>query len=296
MNLSQVRYFLSLAETLNFSKAAALSNISQPALTRAIQKLEEEIGGTLVYRDGKDTRLTSLGRELRDEFAAIAEAADRIRAAVDNRVLGRRETLNLGLGHSIGPSPISGFLTHVLEELPGLEILLHPINARSGPGLVLAGTLDGVFVADTPSNNPKLSFVELFVEPLVLACSKGHRLAAFDIVPVAELAGEFYLDRIGCEFRNRTNDYLMANDVVMQPRLQSEREDWVQQAVAEGAGVCLLPEFSAIVPGLVLRPVEGLHLERRVSFVSVSGSGNAPALRQIRGMIGSHPWPNPKRA
>src|SRR3954452_10470136 len=117
MNLSQVRYFLSLAETLNFSKAAALSNISQPALTRAIQKLEEEIGGTLVYRDGKDTRLTSLGRELRDEFAAIAEAADRIRAAVDNRVLGRRETLNLGLGHSIGPSPISGFLTHVLEEL-----------------------------------------------------------------------------------------------------------------------------------------------------------------------------------
>lgn len=56
MDLNQVRYFIQLADTLNFTEAARRSGVSQPSLTKAIQRLEEELGGPLIYRDGKDSR------------------------------------------------------------------------------------------------------------------------------------------------------------------------------------------------------------------------------------------------
>jgi hypothetical protein len=76
----------------------------------------------------------------------------------------------------------------------------------------------------------------------------------------------------------------------MMPRLRSEREDLVQQAVASGIDVCMLPEFSAIVGGLVLRPVQGIDLARTVPFQSISGSGTAMALRQLRLLIERYEW------
>jgi len=296
MDLSHIRYFLNLAETLNFTEAAKLSGVTQPTLTRAIQRLEDDLGGLLLYRDGKDTRLTALGREIRGEFANIAGAERRIRASVENRVRGKREVLNIGLVHSLAPTLISRFLTHALTQMPLLEIVLHPIGQDNAKNLVLAGTLDGAFVSDADHDNSKLSILDLFEERLYVALSIAHRLTPLQLVPAAELAEEDYIDRLNCEFRIRAGEQLMRKDVVMQPRLRSEREDWVQQAVADGAGICFLPEFSAIVPAITLRPVEGLELSRQVSFISISGSGNQPALRQVRTMLEGQDWSSPDSA
>ncbi|RVI81577.1 helix-turn-helix domain-containing protein, partial [Sinorhizobium meliloti] len=71
MDINQVRYFLNLAETLNFTEAARRSGVSQPSLTRAIQRLEEALGSPLIYRDGKDSRLTALARDVQAEFMRI---------------------------------------------------------------------------------------------------------------------------------------------------------------------------------------------------------------------------------
>jgi LysR family hydrogen peroxide-inducible transcriptional activator len=76
--------------------------------------------------------------------------------------------------------------------------------------------------------------------------------------------------------------------IITIPRLRSEREDLIQRAVAEGAGVCMLPQRSAIVDGLTLRPVETLNLSRTIAFQSISGT--AAALRQLHVRIERHPW------
>jgi hypothetical protein len=68
----------------------------------------------VVYRDGKDSRLTALGRDIRSEFAAIAEREQRVRALSLNRVRGRRETLTPGVVNTIAPALITGFVTHAL--------------------------------------------------------------------------------------------------------------------------------------------------------------------------------------
>src|SRR5205814_5175644 len=78
MELFQVRYFLALAKTLNFTRAAEACNVTQPALTRAIQRLEEELGGPLFQRERNLTQLTELGRLMRpmlEQALAAAESA-----------------------------------------------------------------------------------------------------------------------------------------------------------------------------------------------------------------------------
>lgn len=64
VDIKQITYLLNLAQTLNFTEAARHSGVSQPRLTKSIRRLEEELGGPLLYRDGKDSRLTALGQEI----------------------------------------------------------------------------------------------------------------------------------------------------------------------------------------------------------------------------------------
>jgi DNA-binding transcriptional LysR family regulator len=291
MELNQIRYFLNLADTLNFTEAAMRSGVSQPTLTRAIQRLEHELGGTLVYRDGKDSRLTALGRDIRAEFAAIADGEQRVRAISKNRVRGRRETLTLGIVNTIAPALITGFLQHALRQMPMLELIVRPITRNEGSELLLAGQIDGCFCTDPPGGNAKIATIEMFSERLLLAMAQQHPLAGKASVSLADLSEQPYLDRLQCEFRTRVQDHLRERAIIMVPRLRSEREDLIQQAVAAGAGVCMLPERSAIVGGLALRPVETLDLSRTVAFQSVSGSGTPVALRQLRALIERYAWP-----
>ena len=72
MEMHQIRYFLAIAQTLNFTRAAEKCNVTQPSLTRAIQKLEEEFGGPLFRRESSRTHLTDLGREILPLFAVVS--------------------------------------------------------------------------------------------------------------------------------------------------------------------------------------------------------------------------------
>ena len=290
MELNQIRYFLNLADTLNFTEAAMRSGVSQPTLTRAIQRLEQELGGTLVYRDGKDSRLTALGRDIRAEFAAIADSEQRVRAISLNRVRGRRETLTLGIVNTIAPALITGFASHALGQMPMLELVFRPITRDEGLERLLSGQIDGCFCTDPVAGNDKIATVEMLSERLLVAMAQRHPLANRASVSLADLSEQPYLDRLQCEFRSRVQNHLNEREIIMVPRLRSEREDLIQQAVAEGAGVCMLPERSAIVDGLILRPVDTLDLSRTVAFQSISGSGTAPALRQLRLLIERYAW------
>lgn len=290
MEFNQIRYFLNLADTLNFTEAAVRSGVSQPTLTRAIQRLEQELGGTLVYRDGKDSRLTALGRDIRSEFAAIVDREQRVRAISLNRVRGRRETLTLGIVNTIAPALITGFLDHALRQIPMLELVLQPIARDDGLDRLLSGQIDGCFCTDPIAGNTKIATTELFRERLLLAMAQGHSLANQESVSLSDLSEQPYLDRLQCEFRTRVQNHLHERAIIMIPRLRSEREDLIQQAVAEGSGVCMLPERSAIVGGLTLRPVETLELSRTVAFQAVSGSGTAAALRRLRVLVERYVW------
>ena len=290
MDLSQVGYFLNLAETLNFTEAARLSGISQPSLTKAIQRLESELGGPLLYRDGKDTRLTALGRDLVVEFMRVRSAIDAVQELADNSVAGRGRKISVGIAPTLAPRSFSDFFIHVMRQLPDVELHLHPMLPGESEAEVLSGKYDLCLLTAPPAPHFKLAVQPLFEEPLLLALASGHALAARAEITPEQMMVEPYVDRLHCEFRTQLIKHFMDRGIVMHPRIQSEREDWVQQLVAAGAGVCSLPARSAIVGGIVLRPVVGLSLSRQVSMVSVSGSGNPREVRLILGMARTFNW------
>ncbi|MBO6901790.1 MAG: LysR family transcriptional regulator [Rhizobiaceae bacterium] len=290
MEINQIKYFLNLAATLNFTEAARRSGVAQPSLTRSIRRLEEELGGLLIYRDGKDSRLTDLGREVQAEFMRIDTALMNIREHSENSVRGRRRVLDIGVATTIAPAGFSGFFDHTLSQLPAAAINVHPLEMKEGADAVLSGKYHACLLPVAPADNPKLSVLPLFTERFMLACAESYPLATLKTIPAEEIARHSYVDRLACEFHGQITEYFMNRDIVMYPRFRSEREDWVQRMVADGHAICIMPERSAILHGLVTRPVENLDLSREVVLVTVSGSGTPIEIRQIARLAAKYDW------
>lgn len=290
MDLNQIRYFQHLADTLNFTEAARRSGVSQPSLTRAIQRLEEEMGGPLLYRDGRDTRLTALGRDVQDEFMRIDRSLQQVRELAENSVNGRRRELNFGVATTITANAFTRFLNYAMEQLPDVEIKLHPMSRGEDSAQILSGKYDACILPAEPPKNVKLMTQPLFEERLMVGCAEDHPFAGQQVVQPDQLPHEPYVDRLACEFHTQLVNYFMDRDILMRARFSSEREDWVQQMVSTSSAICILPERSGLVPGLTARPVEGLELSRNVVLVTVSGSGTPKELRQIMKMAGEYDW------
>lgn len=294
MELNQIRYFLHLAETLNFTEAARRSGISQPSLTKSIGRLEDELGGPLIYRDGKDTRLTALGREMQSQFMRIDAQVMTALELAETMIAGRTRELRVGVAITIASVALAGFVGQLLDQLPSVELTIHQMGHDETEASVLSGKYDLCVLPNPPAENAKLTCLPIFSERLKFAVAKNHKLARQDIIAPEEIAEDTYIDRLHCEFRTQLIAHFMDRNIVMRPRLQSDREDWVQHLVSQGVGICALPERSAIAAGLVLRPIEGLNLARRVSLVAVSGSGNLREVRQILDLARHFDWGNPQ--
>ena len=290
MDLNQIRYFLNLAQSLNFTEAARQSGVSQPSLTRAIQRLEEELGAPLLYRDGKDSRLTALGRDIQLEFMQIEASLNAVAEIADNSIIGERRRLAIGIATTIAPVTTADFWRYVLTQLSVVELQFFPLLPGEAATEVLSGRYDMCLLTNPPKPNVKLTTLPIYRESLRLAMASEHPLARKTEITPVEMSAEPYLDRLHCEFRSTLIKHFMDRNIVMRPRFHSEREDWVQQMVAIGAGICALPDRSIIVDGIVLRPVKGLDLSREVSLVAVSGSGNPREVRKILSMARQFDW------
>ena len=290
MELNQVSYFINLAETLNFTAAARLSGVSQPSLTRAIRRLEEELGGPLIYRDGKNSRLTGLGQDVELEFRRMLVAMKSVRHHSENWAMGRHRVLDVAVAPTVGPKAFTTFFDSALEEVPSIEIKLHSLQSSEDTSEVLSGKYHACILPRESRPDRKLDVRPLFKERFVLGCSVNHPLAETDTVRGEDLLAFPFVDRLKCEFRDQILDHFARREVLVRPRLRSDRDDWVQRVVAEGRGICILPERSAAAPGLVTRPIEGFALEREVVIATVSGSTAPVEIRKIAQLAARYEW------
>ena len=290
MELNQVTYFINLAATLNFTAAARLSGVSQPSLTRAIRRLEDELGGPLIHRDGKNSRLTGLGQDVEAEFRRMMVALKSVRDHSENWVMGGHRVLDIAVAPSIGPNEFTAFFESALAEMPSIEIKLHSLQPNEDTAEVLSGKYHACIMPREARPERKLDVHPLYRERFVLGCSANHPLAASEIVRGEDLLAFPFVDRLRCEFRDEILDHFARRGLLMQPRFRSDREDWVQRVVADGHAICILPERSATARGFVTRPIEGFVLERDVVISTVSGSTATVEIRKIAQLAAQHEW------
>ena len=110
MELYQIRYFVALCEALNFARAAEQCGVSSPSLTRAVQKLEHELGGPLIRRERRLTHLTDLGRLVRPMLEEVLAHAESTKTAAHRFLDVEEKPLRLGIMPSVGPCRLAPFV------------------------------------------------------------------------------------------------------------------------------------------------------------------------------------------
>src|SRR6266571_2330354 len=290
MEMHQVRYFLAVSDTLNFTRAAERCHVSQPALTRAIQQLEGELGGLLLRRERKLTHLTDFGRLIEPHLRQLFADAEAAKTTAKRFLNLQQAQIRLGVMCTIGPARFMGFLANFRAVNPGCELTL----VEGVPGglsqMLLQGELDLAVMAQPEAFNERLDVLPLYRERFCIAFPAGHRLEQQNRVAVADVAGETYLRRINCEYRDYLAERLAEHGLAVRVGFQSEREDWIQMMVAAGFGVCFLPEFSATIPGVRTQPVSDPEVVREISLVSMSGRRFSPAVLTFIRAVQAHDW------
>ena len=291
MELHEIRYFLALSRTLNFTRAAEACHVSQPALTRAIQKMEDELGGLLFSRERNNTRLTELGRMLEPHLSEMIARAEAAKDTATRFLRLDGAQLRLGVMCTIGPVRFVNFLARFRASHPGVDITLtEAVPDRLGE-LLQQGALDVTLMARPDGFAAPLQPQPLYRERFVIACAAGHPIARRNVVRIADLDGQPYLSRINCEYRDVLGDTCAANGARLVRCFRSEREDWILTMVAAGMGICFLPEYSNTIPGVVSRPVIDPPIEREVCLLTVAGRRWSSPLSAFVQAARQYRWP-----
>lgn len=290
MELYQIRYFLALCETLNFARAAERCSVCQPSMTRAIQKLEEELGGVLIRRERRLTHLTELGQLIRPILAEVLSHVEHTKSAADRFLSGTRKRAKLGVMRSIGPARLAPLLARLTAENRDLELTVIDAEAGRLNELLLGGSLDVAIAAPLEPRGERLRLYSLYDERLVVAFPAGHRFERRDAVPLRELKDEDVVLRSHCELTARMLDSCRQQGFEPNVVHSSEREDWVQMMVAAGRGVTAMPEDAHFGNLTLSRPLVEPEIRRDVSLVNVAGRPLDPRVQLLMRAIRAHRW------
>jgi DNA-binding transcriptional LysR family regulator len=184
---------------LNFARAAERCNVSQPSLTRAVQKLEQQLGGLLVVRDRHLTHLTELGTLVRPMLSEVVSHSLRAKSAAEQHLGSKKKVLRLGYMPSIGPNRLTSLLARFSAEQPEVELALVEASHFSLSDLLLNSRLDAMVTAYVARPDKRLRYCRLYQEQIAVVAPRGHRFQKLQAVRLRELEGERFLFRTDCD-------------------------------------------------------------------------------------------------
>ncbi|HTH40635.1 MAG TPA: LysR substrate-binding domain-containing protein, partial [Rhodocyclaceae bacterium] len=244
IDFRQLRYFVALADTLHFGRAAALMHISQPPLSRQIAALEEELGVQLFKRSTRQVELTAAGRHFHEQAARIIEALNTAVRSTQATERGERGVLRVGFTMSVAWSVLPPLIKAYSDAYPEADIQLSEVLPRELNDALTSGNVD-VGIAFPWQRPPSLEYMAVFTEPLCAVLPAGHRLAKHRKVNVGDLADEPFITFpaatapalhemvIGC-----------CREHGFEPRIRLEThlQQTIVNLIAEGLGVSLVPQ------------------------------------------------------
>jgi DNA-binding transcriptional LysR family regulator len=287
-DLDDLRGFVAVAELGSFHMAADMLHLSQPALTRRIQKLEATLGVQLIERDTRQLRLSSVGR---DFFFKVKRLLDELDAAF----LGMRELADRVSGEvTIGAVPTATyyFLPQVIEDFntqyPRIRIRILDLSANDVLEAVKRGQAEfGINLLG--AQEPDLEFEPLLPDPFLLVCRKDHPLGGLEQVRWEDIA----------PYRFITVGRMSGNRIIMDAALAglSVRPRWFYEVqhlttslglVEKGLGVAAVPQIAVPTgqhPVLVVRPLIEPVVTRIMGIIRRRGATLPPAAQQFHQIL-----------
>jgi DNA-binding transcriptional LysR family regulator len=291
MEMHQVRYFLAVARTLNFTRAAEECNVAQPSLTRAIKLLEAEFGGDLFRRERPHAMLTPLGERMCPLLKQCYDSAQSARALAAMINDGEVGTLKLAVSGSIELALILSQVNELRKSFNELELKILRGNGQQMVEYLKSGDAELAVGASVGEAWDRLDSWALFDEPFDMVFSKNHRLASQETIGLDELKPERFLLRSHCEKDADLANMLRSKGLNADHRHEVSSDQDLLALLGANIGIGFLPRTVNSPQGLVRTAVEGLELERTVCLYGVAGRQRSPVAATFMKMLRAANWP-----
>jgi DNA-binding transcriptional LysR family regulator len=294
MDLTQIKYFLTLSRTLNFTRAADACNVTQPALTRSIQRLEQEFGGRLILRERELTQLTELGRHVMPMLQRTIDAAENAsRVASEFR---KRDImpLRLGIGSGVATASLAPVLHELNRRVPLLTVTVRQGGTSQINDWLLESEVDVGVTADAAGLTERATRWPLFDDPVLVLVSSDHPLAVDGPIDSATIAGHPVIGRLGGDTQlDRIGARLAAAGDARAIRHLGTTEEQITDMVAAGLGICVSTERQPCRAGIVRRPISPAEW-LTVCLAAIPGRPHSPAAHIFIKLARARCWTIPE--
>jgi DNA-binding transcriptional LysR family regulator len=289
--MHQVRYFLAVAQALNFTRAAEECHVAQPSLTRAIKLLEDEFGGDLFRRERPRAMLTPLGERMLPFLRQCYDAAQSARAMAAQITDGEVAVLKIAVSNSIELGLIMEQVGELRQSFNELDLKILRGTGAQAIEHLKAGEVELAIAAELDAAWDRLDTWRLFEESFDLMFSRGHRLANRETIELGDIEPERLLSRTHCERYGELSELLCRRGVAADRRHEVASDQDLLALLDAGIGIGFLPRSVTAPPSLVLVPVAGFDFRRAVCVYGVAGRQRTAATSMLLKLLRAASWP-----
>ena len=251
MTLTELRYIVAVARERHFGRAAEACFVSQPTLSVAIKKLEEELGVSIFERGGTEVSVTPIGNQIVEQAQRVLEHTQILKelARVGKDPLSG--PLKLGIIYTIGPYLLPQLVKQMINQAPQMPLILQENFTVKLLELLRSGEIDVAILAE-PFSETGLVTQALYDEPFIVAVPKNHELAARASISSEELksqtmlllgTGHCFRDHV-LEVCPELSRYSQTNAGI-QRTFEGSSLETIRHMVASGVGITVLPMLAA---------------------------------------------------
>ncbi|WPZ26219.1 LysR family transcriptional regulator [Sulfitobacter pontiacus] len=260
MDITQIKSFLAVAETLHFGRAAQSLDMLPASLGRQIRLLEDKLETRLFVRTTRSVSLTEAGNSILEDAKALVAQAERLQTKIQDVRKSETPVLRVGAIDSAAAGLMPQLLMMMRRDLPDLEVQLFEQKTIHLLPKLLSGSIDIAFCRPPDVRDQRLNFRTLFFETAVVALPKAHPLAGKSSIAISDLADE---PLIVPDRRSRPHSHDLTIklfvDVGLTARVAqvAEEKQTIVNLVAAGTGLAIVPRWTSRfqVPGVAFVPL-----------------------------------------
>jgi len=292
MEMQQVRYFIAVAKTLNFTRAAEDCNVTQPALTRAIKLLEYELGGDLIRREGRLSHLTDLGKKMLPILMQCHEAALAARTLAKAVSKGDVSTLSIAASKTLDTVLILSPLREMYNVFPGLQLKLKRGVGSEISAMLKSGEVDMAIGGPLGETWDRLEAWPMFTESFDLLVGANHPLAMLNPLDlqVDLIREERFLIQSNADLSDYEIGRLSASGVAMHTAHEVDSDHDMEKLVAAGFGIGIAPSRSMYGPNVKQLEFPAFDIMRTVAVYTVAGRPKSREVATLLNLLRGKDW------
>jgi DNA-binding transcriptional LysR family regulator len=275
---------------LSFTQAAEECHVAQPSLSRAIIKLEEELGGDLFRRERRLTHLTELGRMMLPLLTQCFESAVQAKQLATSYKKGKCAPLRIGMSHTINMQIVIQPLSELVRAFPGLELKFVRGTAAEVGSELKSGDIEIAIACPLPEAWERLESWELFTEPFQLAVNGKHELAMRNAVTLDQIKGLRLLRRRYCEQASALDEVLSERGIRQEFEDQIGSDHDLTPLLMANVGISIMPRSAKSVEALSFIAIQDLDLIRTVRVYAVAGRERSAAANGLLRLLRCMDW------